>query len=101
MSPSQYETSNIYLASFLLCQGATLLCFERVSARRVQFRFASDEKLHELLRVSWNSVPVTLVPAHLFAALRRLKKIVRRRPAKATPAAAPGSSPSSIPTRLC
>ena len=44
MTSSQYETSNVYLASFLLCQGGTLLGYERVSPRRTLFRFRSDEK---------------------------------------------------------
>jgi Domain of unknown function (DUF5659) len=80
MIASQYETSNVYLAAFLLCQGATLLGFERVSPRRNLFRFASDEALHNLLRLYWQNVPFTIVPTKLFNSLRELKSRTRLRP---------------------
>ena len=81
MSQSHYETSNVYLASFLRCQGADFLGFERVSERRVQFQFIADEKVHALLRLYWSSTPVPLVPLGLFGALRYFKSLIRRRPA--------------------
>jgi Domain of unknown function (DUF5659) len=81
MTYSHYETSNVYLAAFLLCQGATLLGFERVSPRRNIFRFASDETLHGLLRLYWKNVPFTIVPTELFDSLRSLKSRTRLRPA--------------------
>jgi Domain of unknown function (DUF5659) len=80
MTISQYETSNVYLAAFLLCQGATLLGFERVSPRRNLFRFASDEALHNLLRLYWQNVPFTIVPTKLFDSLKELKSRTRLRP---------------------
>ena len=86
MSPSEYETSNIYLASFLRCQGMTFLGFKRASERRVLFRFASEPKLHVLLRLYWSGAPVELVPFGLFGALRNFKRLVRRRPNAAAPA---------------
>ena len=77
--PSCYETFDVYLASYLLSQGAILQGHERVGKRRTLFRFASDEKLHELLRLYWRRLPMPVVPADLFAALRRLKSLIRRR----------------------
>jgi hypothetical protein len=82
MTASTYETSNVYLASFLFRQGATLDGFTRPSARRVVYRFLADEKLHELLRLYWGNFPLPIVAASLFAAVQQLKKLVRRRPAK-------------------
>jgi len=79
MTSSSYETPDVYLASFLLCQGAALQAVVRVGARRVLFRFTSDEKLHELLRLYWRRFPMPLVVADLFASFRRLKSLSRRR----------------------
>jgi hypothetical protein len=89
MSRSHYETSNVYLAAFLLCQGAVLTGYERVSPRRTLFQFRSDEKLHELLRLYWRNDPQPVVSAQLFASLQRLKSLIRKRPA---PPAAPAPS---------
>jgi len=97
MSPSHYETSNVYLASFLLCQGATLTGYEHVSLRRVVFRFASDERLHEWLRLYWCNAPITLLPDRLFGSLRRLKSLVRRRPEKIVSADASAPSLDLLP----
>jgi hypothetical protein len=80
MPPSCYETFDIYLASYLLSQRAILEGHERVGPRRTVFRFASDEKLHELLRLYWRRLPIPVIPADLFAALRRLKSLIRRQP---------------------
>src|SRR5262249_10159020 len=79
-SSSHYETSNVYLASFLLSQGVALDGFSYVSARRVQYRFIATEKLHQLLRVYWGNLPMALVPSMLFSSLQRLKSLVRRIP---------------------
>lgn len=83
MLPSSYETSNIYLASFLRNQGARLLRFERVGKRRIHFYFAADEKLHDLVRWYWSGTPAPIVPLALFGSLRRLKCLVRNRPENA------------------
>ena len=80
MPPSSYETSDVYLASFLLCQGAVLADCERVSPRRFAFRFRADAQLHDLLRRYRLNTPVALVPLALFAALRELKSITRGKP---------------------
>jgi hypothetical protein len=80
MPLSHYETSDIYLAAYLLSQGATFVNCRRVGPRRNVFSFAADEKLHELLRLYWMNGPMTLVPGQLFAALRRLKSLSRLRP---------------------
>ena len=102
MNSSHYETSNVYLASFLRCQGMKLDGFERVSPRRVQFRFVAHEKIHELLRLYWGNVPLPLVPAALFASLRDLKSLIRRRPGKVVPADPSPPSPGPlVPTQPC
>jgi hypothetical protein len=86
MALSPYETSDVYLASYLLCQGASLVGTERVGPRRTVFRFASDEYLHSLLRVYWSNDRILVPPTHLFHALRKLKSRIRRKP-QAAPAA--------------
>lgn len=80
MTPLLYETSNIYVASYLICQGATLIETERVSARRTIFRFHSDEYLHAVLRVYWSNERVLIPPALLFTTLRKLKSRIRHKP---------------------
>jgi hypothetical protein len=80
MTPSTYKTTDFFLASYLLDQGAILAGHQRVSPRGVVFRFASDERLHELLRLYWRGVPLPLVPIRIFAAFRRLKSLTRARP---------------------
>ncbi len=77
MNPSHYETSDKYLGSFLLSQGASLVSYSRVSTRRVVFRFVTNERLHELLRVYRTLTPVTFVPLQFVAALRCLKRLAR------------------------
>lgn len=80
MNPSHHETPDIYLAAYLLSQGATFVSCRRVGLRRNIFSFVADEKLHELLRLYWRQQPMSLVPALLFSSLRRLKSISRLRP---------------------
>lgn len=85
MSSSHYETPDVYLASYLLCQGASFVEFERVGPRRTMFRFTSDEYLHSLLRVYWMDDRILVTPTQLFDALRRLKSRIRQRPQSARP----------------
>ena len=99
MNPSQYETSDKYLGSFLLSQGATLAGYARVSTRRVVFRFVASERLHELLRLYRNLTAVPLVPLQFVAALRTLKRLARLcrlpdTPGNNVPAPATGSPES-------
>lgn len=98
MSLSYHETSNVYLASFLLSQGCTLLGFSRPSYRRIVFRFTAEPKLHEALRVYWSAKPAAVVPAALFGELRRLKSTVRRKPKSQSDFTARPPSPLSVPT---
>jgi hypothetical protein len=97
MTSVPYGTSNVYLASFLLCQGAVLLGFERPSRRRFVYRFSADEKLHELLRLYWSATPINLVPDALFGSLRRLKSLVRGSPVQAVPASSSPVTPLPVP----
>jgi hypothetical protein len=97
MTSVPYGTSNVYLASFLLCQGADFLGFERPSRRRFVYRFGADEKLHELLRLYWSVTPINLVPAVLFDSLRRLKSHVRGSPVQAVFASLSPATPSAVP----
>src|SRR4051812_42822769 len=75
-----YETSDVYLASYLICQGGTLLETERVGPRRTIFRFESNEFLHALLRVYWSNDDIQVPPTRLFNSLRDLKSRIRKRP---------------------
>jgi hypothetical protein len=97
MTASHYETSNVYLASFLLCQGATLAEYEHVTHRRVMFRFEANEKLHELLRIYWSHTQDPVVPASLFDSLQRLKSLVRRKPGTARGVSNAHTGPTSPP----
>lgn len=72
-----YETSNHYLASFLLSQGVKLCAISRVGRRRTIFRFEATEKLHELLRQYWRQQEMLLIPLRLFTAHQRIKSIIR------------------------
>lgn len=94
MTASRYETSNTFLASFLLSQGVRLGSFEHVSARRVLYRFVADDKLHECLRLYWSGIPTPITPGYLFATLHRLKCLVRRKPTRKAVSVTPfGLSP--------
>src|SRR5207302_2403786 len=75
-----YETTDVYLASYLLCQGATLVETERIGPRRTMFRFQSDEFLHALLRVYWSNDRILVPPTQLFDSLRKLKSRIRKKP---------------------
>jgi hypothetical protein len=72
-----YETSDHYLASFLLSQGVTLSEVVRVGKRRTVFRFAATEATHELLRQYWRQQEMRLIPLRLFTAHQRIKSIIR------------------------
>jgi hypothetical protein len=80
MSSFPYETPDVYIAAFLLSQGAKFISVTRVGKRRNIFRFESSEMLHELLRLYWRQDPYKHAPAQLFAALRRLKSVSRLHP---------------------
>jgi hypothetical protein len=73
-------TTDPYLASFLLNQGGVLLYCERLGPKRVEFNFAADRRLHDVLRLYWSGVPVEVVPSRLFDALRFLKSRSLTRP---------------------
>lgn len=74
MSASQYKTTDTALSSFLLSQGAVLAGCQRVTRKKVEFRFVADRRLHGLLRLYWSNEPVLLVPARLMKAHRHLKR---------------------------
>ena len=73
MNTSHYTTNDPYLSSFVLSEGAILAGCRRLGPKKVEFRFAADEQLHDLLRLYWSGVATPLVPGRLFAALRQLK----------------------------
>ena len=79
MPQSRYETHDIHLASFLLCQGGKLVAYDRLGPRRHAFVFATDAKLHEMLRLYWSNVPVSFIPSALFSSLGRLRSLARMR----------------------
>jgi hypothetical protein len=73
MPSPEYMTKDPYLASFLVCQGATLRRCRRPRPKRYRFWFAADPYLHALLRLYWSGNPAFVVPARLFATLHTLK----------------------------
>jgi hypothetical protein len=95
-----YETSDVYLASYLLCQGALLIETERVGPRRTIFRFASDEFLHSLLRAYWSNDDIVVPATRLFDSLRGLKSRIRKRP-RAAPRRRAGRISRDSPKRPC
>lgn len=98
MSHNLYETSNPYLATFLLCCEASLVSFTRVSPRRFRFRFKSDVRLHQLLRLYWSNTAVPLVPKKIFTSLHELRSLVRGSPLYVTRDCAPPTPPSPAST---
>jgi hypothetical protein len=80
MSFLPYETSDVYIASYLLCQGATLLDTERVGPRRHIFRFESNEYLHALLRAYWSNDDIVVPATRMYDTLRGLKSRIRKKP---------------------
>jgi Domain of unknown function (DUF5659) len=90
-----YETSDVYLASYLLCMGATLTGTDRVGPRRTIFRFESNEFLHSVLRTYWSNDRILVPPTQLFHALRKLKSRIRRKPLCRRPDSRGSDSPSS------
>lgn len=73
MTTQHHRTTDAYLASFLLSQGALLADSERLTPKKVEYRFAADRRLHGLLRLYWSEAPVLLVPSRLLNAHRLLK----------------------------
>ncbi len=92
-----YETSDVYLASYLLCQGATLLETERVSTRRHVFLFESNEYLHALLRAYWSNDDIVVPATRLYDSLRGLKSRIRKKPQGHGQMSMPLSAPPNPP----
>ena len=76
MSPQhRFESSDIYLSSYLLSQGARLQGVER-DKERMTFLIVREEGLDELLKAYWSNEPVTVIPAQLYASLKFLKSLL-------------------------
>jgi len=73
MTAVLHKTTDPYLASFVLSEGAILTGCRRVGPKKVEFGFVADHTLHALLRVFWSGQLILVVPARLFEALRVLK----------------------------
>lgn len=73
MTEPNYRTTDPYLASFVLSEGAVLTGCTRLGPKKVEFRFVADRTLHELLQIYWSGVPIQIAPLNLFTALRKLK----------------------------
>lgn len=74
MTPAHHKTTDTYLSSFLLSQGAVLAGCTRIGPKKVEFRFVADRRLHGLIQLYSSETPVVLVPSRLLAAHRQLKK---------------------------
>lgn len=90
MLPAGYTTNDPYLASFLLSEGSRLIGYRRLGRRRVEFRFAADRTLHELVRLYHSRRLLQISPARLFESLKELKRRPVRLPAREPPDAASG-----------
>jgi hypothetical protein len=73
MPTPEHRTTDFYLASFLCHKGASLLGLKRLGPKRVEFRFAANAELHDLLRLYWSGNLTPVVPWELFLCHRRLK----------------------------
>jgi hypothetical protein len=74
LAAPQYKTTDPYLASFLLSEGAVLRGCTRLSPKRVEYRFETGSMLHGLLRIYWSGQRITVCPSYLFSSLRKLKQ---------------------------
>ena len=81
-----HKTTDIYLASFLFHQGASLVSVERLRPKKVEFRFVADWRLHQLRRLYWSGEATELSPAQLLKTLHHLRCLAinrgRRTPAR-------------------
>jgi hypothetical protein len=77
---SNYETEDIHVCAFLLCQGASLDGLERERSGRVRFHIKRTENIDELLRIYWSNDAIAIVPSRLFASLKHLKSLVHSQP---------------------
>lgn len=69
-----YETSDIYIAAFLMTVGADLVGVDRSDRKRVKFQLKTDpETREELVRGYWSGKAMTIVPSQLFSCLKHLK----------------------------
>lgn len=71
--PVGYTTINLHLAAFLLHRGAVLLDCQRTRPKRYRFVFATDSKLHALIRTYWQGVLTPVIPSALLAMPQELK----------------------------
>ena len=71
--PPEHVTTDLYLSAFLCHKGATFLGLKRLGQKKVEFRFAADEHLHDLLRLYWSGDLTPVIPCELLQCLRRLK----------------------------
>jgi hypothetical protein len=73
MDAPLHTITDPYLASFLTSQKARLVSCKRTGPKTVEFRFAADRRLHDLLRLYWSGEPVWFAPSRLLDSLRALK----------------------------
>ena len=74
-----YRTNDIYLASFLIAEEAEVISVRRVGPKTVEVCFASDWRLHELIRFYRRERPLSVIPLRLFEALKSVKSRSRLR----------------------
>ena len=73
MAAPEYVTNDFFLAAFLVHKGTTILGLRRLGPKRVEFRFETGEKVHELLRLYWSGNVAPVIPWELFLCYHRLK----------------------------
>jgi len=78
----RFDSTDIYLCSFLVTRGAVLDGVERDASGKVRFLLHAESKgvLDEWVRAYWSSEPVLLVPSRLLGSLKHLKSLLHSHP---------------------
>src|SRR4051794_33312751 len=74
MSAPHYVTNDTYLAAFLVNRGGSLAGLRRIGPKKMEYRFIATRELHDLLRLYWNEIPLTLIARRLFNSHQFLKR---------------------------
>jgi hypothetical protein len=78
MTDTAAEILDIYLASFLLARGATLISCDRADPSRVRFLFVRTDQLDYLVRLYWSGRATQVPACELFECLRHLQNLAAR-----------------------
>lgn len=83
MNPhDRFDSSDIYLCSYLVARGAVLDGVERETTGKVRFLLHAETRaaLDEWVRLYWSNEEVLLVPSRLLSSLKHLKSLLHSSP---------------------